>query len=165
MNIDRRKFVLSGAALAVTVGTVPAEARTAPVDGIRVVKSKRQLDLMNGRTVLKRYRIQLGENPVGPKRFQGDYKTPEGVFRINRRNQHSFFYRSLGLDYPHREHREFARRHGRSAGGDIFIHGQHPNVEETIWADWTRGCIAMDNQEMAEVFRYVPVGCRIVIHP
>ncbi|MCW3784425.1 L,D-transpeptidase family protein [Defluviimonas salinarum] len=162
-DFTRRAFI--GAAVSLLV--LPAEARgliSGRVDRIQVRKAQRQLDLVGQGRVLKSYEIRLGARPVGPKRFQSDMRTPEGAYRIDRRNPRSAFHLSLGVSYPTPEDRAYAASRGRAPGGEIFIHGQPNGHRGTIRRDWTRGCIAVSNADMDEIWRLVPVGCPIHIH-
>ena len=127
------------------------------------------MELMSGGRVLKTYKIALGSEPVGPKTWQGDHRTPEGTFVIDRRNAQSQFHRSLHISYPRPEDRERARHLGVSPGGDIFIHGL-PNGYGLVGAahrlrDWTDGCIAVTDQEIEEIWRMVDDGTTVEIHP
>ena len=138
-------------------------------DLIVVKKAKRELTLMRGGRVLKTYRVALGLNPVGPKLRQGDYKTPEGLYKIVGRNAASAYHRSLHLNYPNEQDRARARRAGVPPGGDIMIHGL-PNGEGYISAahrlsDWTWGCIAVTNEEIEEIWRLAPNGTPVRIEP
>lgn len=72
------------------------------------------------------YQIALDFAPAGDKVREGDGKTPEGWYKIDRRNPQSAFHLSLGINYPLPEDLKRAREGGYSAGGDIFIHCQ-PN--------------------------------------
>jgi murein L,D-transpeptidase YafK len=92
-------------------------------DRILVRKARRELVLLHQDRVLKSYRVALGRNPVGPKRRQGDRKTPEGLYTITGRNPSSAFPRALRISYPSAPDRARARREGVSPGGDIMIHG------------------------------------------
>ena len=133
---------------------------------VMVLKAERSMILLGDRDrELRSYPIRLGFTPVGPKRFMGDGRTPEGDYRIVRRNPASRFYLSLGIDYPSRADREAARRIGKDPGGDIMIHGQPRRVNGLIKADWTEGCVAVANAHMDEIWRYVPTGCPILIRP
>ncbi|OQA33844.1 MAG: L,D-transpeptidase catalytic domain [Betaproteobacteria bacterium ADurb.Bin341] len=138
-------------------------------DRIIVHKSKRKLVLMDKGTVLREYRIALGSNPVGAKEIEGDGKTPEGRYLIDYRNPRSKFHLSLHLSYPKPEQIARAKRQGVSPGGMIMIHGL---ANGTGWlgkfhwlADWTNGCIAVSNAEIEEIWRVVPDGTPIEIHP
>lgn len=147
-------------------GSLPQDAI---VDRIIVEKSCRRLTLVRNGSALKTYRIALGRNPVGNKERQGDNRTPEGIYRIDRRNAKSRFYRSLHISYPNRTNMETARKHGVSPGGDIMIHGLPPEIEwdESMHPleDWTSGCVAVTNTEIDEIWRVVPDGTVIEIRP
>jgi murein L,D-transpeptidase YafK len=124
------------------------------VDRIIVEKSARRLLLVQDGRTLREYRIALGFAPKGDKERQGDGRTPEGVFAINRRNDRSAYHLSLGLDYPQPEDRARAQAAGYDPGGDIMIHGQ-PNAlpdEAILKGDWTAGCIAVSNAEIREIW-------------
>ena len=73
--------------------------------------------------VLKDYEIDLGFSPIGDKYYEGDGKTPEGTYIIDRRNPTSKFHLSIGISYPNAQDRAEAAALGKPPGGDIFIHG------------------------------------------
>lgn len=167
MTTPNRRAVLASLACAAAIPSL-AEAGTAKpqyVEFIQVLKSKRRMDLIAQGKIVKSYKVRLGKSPVGHKRFQGDGRTPEGSYYIAGRNPASAYHLSLRVSYPNRSDLAFAKRRGRSPGGDIFIHGQ-PNgfTRGTIAVDWTRGCIAVSNAEMDEIWRMIPNGCPIHIH-
>lgn len=142
-------------------------AQAPAVDGILVDKSERTLWLLQGDRVVRTYRnIKLGDAPTGHKQFEGDEKTPEGRYTIDGRNGASRYHLSLRISYPNAADRDYARRRGRSPGGDIFIHGQ-PNFSplSRIPGDWTDGCVALSNAEMEEVWKLVRTGTPVVIRP
>ncbi|MGL5009324.1 MAG: L,D-transpeptidase family protein, partial [Paracoccaceae bacterium] len=93
------------------------------VTTVQVHKADRKMYLLHGSTVLRSYDISLGFAPVGHKEFEGDGKTPEGAYLINRRNPDSTYHLSLGISYPDVNDVAFAAAAGQQAGGDIFIHG------------------------------------------
>lgn len=114
--------------------------------------------------VLKDYRISLGFAPEGHKEVKGDGRTPEGVYRVDRRNPESRFHLSLGISYPNEEDRLRAEEQGIDPGGDIFIHGQeHPR--KLVRGDWTWGCIAVTNRQIEDVYAMVGDGTPIQINP
>jgi lipoprotein-anchoring transpeptidase ErfK/SrfK len=145
---------------------IPTMAKAA-VDHVIVSKTGRTLVLVEAGKTIKTYRnIKLGDAPVGHKQFQGDEKTPEGVYRISGRNPGSRFHLSLRISYPNAADRRFAAARGRDPGGDIFIHGQPNGFPLTrLPNDWTDGCIALSNAEIREIWRLVPDGTRITIRP
>lgn len=138
-------------------------------DKIVVRKKEHTLELFRGGSAFKKYKIALGTRPIGPKTQQGDHKTPEGTYTIDRRNAHSHFYRALHISYPNAEDRERAQKVGVPAGGDIMIHGL-PNGFGWLGSahrlrDWTDGCIAVTDAEMNEIWQLVPDGARVEIQP
>ncbi len=150
----------------------PGLAQTTPTetaDRIVVYKKRRIMELMSRGKIMKTYKIALGGQPVGPKRVQGDHKTPEGKYKIDSKNPKSRFYLALHISYPNADDRRRARQLGMSPGGAIMIHGLG---KEFGWLgsahthyDWTDGCIAVTNEEIEEVWRLVPIGTPIEILP
>lgn len=134
------------------------------VTQIVVNKGARRMYLLNDRSILKSYDIGLGFRPQGDKRIQGDGRTPEGIYYIDRRNPNSAFFLSIGISYPNRRDVAEARALGQSPGGDIFIHGR-PTDWRKGKRDWTAGCIAVTNEEMLEIYAMVRNGTPIVINP
>lgn len=138
---------------------------TGPIDRILIEKADRRLTVYRESEEVRSYRIALGFAPEGGKVQEGDGKTPEGLFRIDRRNENSAYHLSLGLDYPHPADTERAMQAGYSPGGDIFIHGQ-PNAmpDGMIFRhDWTAGCIALRNAEIEELWRVTRIGTEVEI--
>lgn len=136
-------------------------------DRILVDKSDRTLILYRDDKEIHRYTaIRFGDQPVGHKQFEGDEKTPEGRYTINGRNPKSAYHLSLRISYPNAADTAFAQSKGRSAGGDIFIHGQ-PNrwIGPTLSSDWTDGCIALSNEEIRLLWKQVDDGTVITIQP
>ena len=82
------------------VNLPPPPPLTGQIDRIVIEKSARRMQLIQDDQVVRTYQIALGFTPEGDKRRQGDGKTPEGEFTIDRRNDQSAFHLSLGLDYP-----------------------------------------------------------------
>ena len=136
------------------------------VDLVRIDKSERTLTLYaQGRAVRTYSGIQLGDEPVGAKRFQGDERTPEGRYTIDYGNPGSAYHLSLHISYPDSADRAYARSHGRSPGGDIFIHGQPNGYGARVQGDWTDGCIALADAEIEELWGLVGDGTAIEIAP
>ena len=142
----------------------PLEGR---IDRILIEKGARRLTVYRAGKALRSYRIALGFAPEGDKERQGDGKTPEGVFRVDRRNPESAYHLSLGIDYPQPDDVARAREGGYSPGGDIFIHGQPNGVGSlvTLPYDWTAGCIAVSDAEIEELWRVTPTGTEVEIRP
>ena len=132
------------------------------VTRIAVQKSTRRMHLLHHSTLLDSYDIALGFAPEGHKTTEGDGRTPEGRYIIDRRNPNSEFYLSIGISYPNADDMAQARARGVSPGGDIFIHGT-PNPWKNR-GDWTAGCIAVSNREMRHIYAAVRDGTVIDIH-
>jgi len=143
--------------------------RKGPVDRILIEKGTRRLMLISKGEVLKSYKIALGGNPIGPKERQGDNKTPEGTYVIDARNRDSRFHLSLRISYPNERDKKRAKELGVSPGGDIMIHGIKNDLawvgEAHSGVDWTKGCIAVTDQEIEEIDRLAPNGTVVEIRP
>lgn len=149
---------------------------------IVVLKSAHRMELYSKGTRLRSYPVGLGQNPIGPKRRQWDLCTPEGSYTVCAKNPHSKYYLALVLDYPNEhdarlglrdgliskaQYAEIAASIGSGAcpsrntplGGDIVIHGKGSG------ADWTAGCVALDDENMRELFDAIPVGTPVDIQP
>lgn len=138
-------------------------------DRILIEKGERRMSLLSKGDVIKTYRIALGGDPVGPKVKQGDNKTPEGIYSIDSRNKDSRYHLSLHISYPNERDRKRARELGVSPGGNIMIHGIKNGFS---WVgdlhaevDWTKGCIAVTDQEIEEIARLAPNGTVVEIRP
>lgn len=121
------------------------------------------MHLLHGNDALTSYVFELGFAPDGHKREEGDGRTPEGQYWIDRRNPQSNFHLSIGISYPNAADIAAARARGRPPGGEIFIHGTPSNFIGMI--DWTVGCIAVSNDEMEVIYSMVKNGTPIWIYP
>ena len=146
---------------------LPEPALSGPLDRILIEKSARRITLYQNGAAVRVWPMALGFAPEGDKQRQGDGRTPEGSFTIDRRNAGSAYHLSLGLDYPQPDHIARARAAGHSPGGDIMIHGQPNAVPEPMQlpGDWTAGCIALSNAQMREIWDHAPIGTKVEIRP
>lgn len=139
------------------------------VDRILIEKKDRRLMLISKGEVLKTYRIALGGNPNGPKERQGDNKTPEGTYAIDSRNKDSRYHLSLHISYPNERDKKRARELGVSPGGSIMIHGIKNGFswvgDAHTEVDWTKGCIAVTDEEIEEIAKAAPNGTPVEIRP
>lgn len=133
------------------------------VTQLLVYKEERRLFLLSNATTLKAYEIDLGFAPVGDKKVEGDGKTPEGDYVIDRRNPNSLFHLSLGISYPNDEDRAEAAELGQSPGGDIFVHGG-PRRQDIQGKDWTWGCISVSDRQIETIYSMVEIGTPISIY-
>lgn len=141
-----------------------------PIDSIVIYKEKREMLTFHQGQKVKLYMISLGMEPIGPKQFEGDMKTPEGLYYINERDSISSYHKNLGISYPNEQDSLFAVNQGLSPGGEIKIHGfpNHHNKSaerELTDTDWTLGCIAITDFEIDELFIWVKENCPILILP
>ncbi len=149
---------------------------------IVVKKKQRELQVFDREKLIKTYTIVLGSTPEGDKKEEGDGKTPEGEFYIFAKNDQSKFYLSLGVSYPNiedarrglAEHLISPEEHAAivkainekqippqntKLGGEINIHGGG------ALTNWTAGCVALENEEMKELFDAIPIGTTVQIMP
>ena len=165
--MKRRHLVMGGAA-SLTLGACGAPSKfqryTGPdVTAIVVEKKERRMFLLHKGQILDNYKVRLGFAPDGHKQYEGDGRTPEGVYRIDRRNPNSRYHLSLGISYPNSRDIAVANAMGLKPGGDIFIHGTPK--EYVGEPDWTWGCIAVTNDEIEVIYAMVKNGTPIFIYP
>ena len=161
-----RRVMVMGALAALVTACTPSKFRRyngPEVTRIQVFKGARVMQLLHNDTQLKAYKFNLGFAPTGHKEVEGDGRTPEGAYRIDRRNPNSRYHLSLGISYPNSEDIARAAAMGQSPGGDIFFHGT-PSLY-VGQSDWTWGCIALSNDEMEEMYAMVRDGTLVYIYP
>jgi murein L,D-transpeptidase YafK len=136
---------------------------------VLVKKHEKRLYLMKNKKPFKIYRVAFGANSKGPKRMEGDERTPEGKYILDYKNPDSDFYKSIHISYPNDQDIKRAREMGIVPGGDIMIHGQKNGSKNFSriqrYVNWTDGCIAVTNAEMDEIWASVDVGTPITIEP
>lgn len=145
---------------------------------IIIEKKNRRLQVLGGEEkMIFSCRIALGSCPLGTKEREGDGKTPEGDYFICLKKMGKYGP-SLGISYPNEQDalrlgadeqllqciRERSARGerppwGSPLGGEIYIHGGGTA------ADWTAGCIALDNEAAEPLYALIPLGTKITILP
>jgi murein L,D-transpeptidase YafK len=165
------RVVLIAGLMGWLLGTPPAWAASGPkADRIVIEKSQRLLILQRGDKAIRTYPVALGAAPKGAKQFEGDQRTPEGVYKIDFRNDRSNFHRALRISYPSEADRVRALDTGANPGGQIMIHGLK-NGQGWMGArhlgsgDWTDGCIAVTNEQIEEIWSLVDLGTPVEIRP
>ena len=146
-----------------------------------IEKSAHRLTVFDGAVPAKTYRCAVGGGG-GDKVCEGDRCTPEGVFYICVKNPQSKYVLSLGLSYPNIEDAERGLRGGMitrdqyrrivyairnrrpppwdtALGGEIMIHGNGAG------RDWTLGCVALEDDDIRELYPAVPLGTVVEIRP
>ena len=134
----KRDFIIIGISWFFNASFVLSATKSKEVTEIVVKKSKRKLYLLSGNEIIKSYKVDLGFAPKGHKNFEGDGKTPEGAYKIDRKNENSKYYLSVGISYPNVKDQQFAKLKGKLPGGDIFIHGTDKPFR-WFQKDWTAG--------------------------
>lgn len=135
---------------------------------VLVLKTAHKLVLLDrDNNVMQTYSIAIGRGGFEPKQRQGDHKTPEGLYTIDRHKRDSRFHRALHVSYPSDADLERAQKLGTDPGGDIMIHGIQNGLG---WlkslhraVDWTDGCIAVTDEEIDQIYSAVPDGTPIEI--
>ena len=163
----------------VSDSSVKLEAMKSP--RVVVEKGARHLTVMDGDQPVKSYRIGLGWGR-GDKVKEGDGCTPEGQFYICTKNPQSRYKLSLGLSYPNvedadrglrdrtisnSEHKQIVDAIGRGGvppwktdlGGEIMIHGRGSAK------DWTAGCIAVNDDDIVELYGALKIGTVVTVKP
>jgi murein L,D-transpeptidase YafK len=161
---------LLGVAIATLLIPGLAQAGEFPVaDRVVIEKAARVLHLMQDGEAFRTFKIALGIQPTGDKLREGDFKTPEGRYRLDTRNPNSDFFLSIHVSYPDAADRREASDLGYSPGGAIMIHGQPniPSYSEVYYGtqDWTNGCIAVSNSDMIDIWLMTGANTPIEIKP
>lgn len=131
------------------------------IDMILVEKSERTLKLIKNGKTIKNYKIDLGFDPIGHKFSEGDGRTPEGLYYLSYKVVNSDFYISYKISYPNKWDIKNAKNINKNPGGYIMVHG-YPREKKEI-KDWTNGCIALSNKDMAELEKLVKIKTPILI--
>ena len=144
---------------------------------VTVYKSRHQLAVYYKGRMFKTYHAVFGRHPDGAKRWEGDLRTPEGVYTIVGKYKHPRWKWFLRLNYPNFVDRERYDTmlhdgmvpvvHGqrRQVGSAIGIHGtDRPRFNRTD-INWTQGCISLDNDAIAEIDRLLPIDTLVIIKP
>lgn len=134
-----------------------------------VDKSDRKLHLVKDGEPFRSFDIALGIRPIGDKQHEGDFKTPEGLYRLDVRNANSEYFLSIHVSYPNGQDIREARSQGLDPGGAIMIHGQPnaPTRSEAYYRtqNWTNGCIAVSNSDMIDIWLMTDSDTPIEIRP
>ena len=150
-----------------SVSAVVNKSDFTQIDYIMINKKQRIMRVYKQGVLLRKYSIALGFETVGPKQFAEDGKTPEGIYKITAKNPNSNYHKSLRISYPTNQQIQFARAQNKSPGGDIMIHGL---ARKFSWVgkahtlfDWTKGCIAVTNEQIDEIYPAVALGTTVEI--
>jgi murein L,D-transpeptidase YafK len=161
-------FILTIALYSYRLFTKVSIPLNSEIDNIIVDKSDRTMHVFSEENLLKTYSIAIGKNTQGKKEYKGDQKTPEGHYTIFNKNPYSRYHKNLGISYPNADDKAHAKKLGKSAGGDIKIHGTGTELGPfDIFHTWfyTDGCIRVTNNEMDELYEAVKIGAKIEVKP
>ena len=156
--------------LALVIATSASGNAPAPqADRVVIEKRAHTLTLYSGEQAIARFWVALGKDPVGRKLCQGDNRTPEGMYYVSGRKENSDFHRALRISYPSPQDVSRARMWGCEPGGDIMIHGLKQDWGKLSrfhrLRDWTKGCVAVTNEEIERIWALVPDGAEVEIRP
>jgi murein L,D-transpeptidase YafK len=147
---------------------VATHTATPQADKVLIQKSPRQLTLLE--TANRFAPITSASDRLRKaRRSEGDERTLEGLYTIDSRNAYSKYHLALHVSYPNAADRARARRLHVRPGGEIMIHGT-PNRWRGLrvvfaHTDWTKGCIAVSDSDIEEIWRLVPNGTVVEIRP
>jgi murein L,D-transpeptidase YafK len=102
--------------------------------------------------------VSFGRMP-GVKQYQGDKRTPAGLYKIIGRRVHPRWSRFLLLDYPNRNDSE----NHPDPGSQIGIHGSDEPILNNTGVDWTLGCVSLLNDDVKDFYKLVPDGTLVLI--
>lgn len=166
-----RQLVTAGllAIIVLPISSMTVAGEFPMADMVVIEKADRRLHLVQDGEIFRTFRIALSIRPVGDKKQEGDFKTPEGEYNLDIRNANSDFFLSIHVSYPSRLDRREANNLGVDPGGSIMIHGQpnKPIHSETYYQtqDWTNGCIAVSNSDMIDIWLMTGENTPIEIRP
>ena len=157
---------------------------------VEISKSGRSLAIKQDEEVIRHYNIAHGRGGKGTKIRSGDNKTPTGTYRAIDFKSNSKFHFFIQLNYPNPldawrgyinevisadEFKQIVLAYKRKTlppqdtglGGQIGIHGIGETTDEKYRIhealNWTEGCIAVTNEEINELRKYISLGTRVVI--
>ena len=184
-------FFLSLSLMPSAVTATPsAPAAADPVSNVWVAVDTEDLSLrvMEGEEPLYVFEnIAIGSNGPTLSRRRDDGTTPLGEFTITEIRPSERFELFMAFNYPNLDHTERAYLDERidareyralryeldrglpppqstSLGGQLGIHGLGAGdikVHQTV--NWTEGCIALTNEQLVELAKWVVVGTRVVV--
>ncbi|MGH7893622.1 MAG: L,D-transpeptidase family protein [Candidatus Binatia bacterium] len=135
----------------------------------------RTLDVYRQGERIRSYPAVFGIGGSKGKLYQGDRRTPTGLYAIVDKRDHPRWHRFLLLDYPNLQdiHRyAMAMESGQipmldkryvGIGGAVGIHGTDKPYLNGKNVDWTFGCISIANEDVEELALLVPVGTPVLI--
>ena len=155
-----------------------------------VYKNNKELALKKANNIVKKYHIATGKGGKGTKRKRGDSKTPLGVYRVSKFSKSNRFHYFIQLDYPNlidawygfknevidsSDFKRIANAYKKresppqdtNLGGQIGIHGIGKTTTKKLAIHkeltWTEGCIALTNDDINDLMKFIKIGTTVVI--
>lgn len=158
---------------------------------LRATKSSGRFYVYRGSELVKSYIADFGTNIEesfktrrGTSTSTDQWITPEGLFYITGKNENSEYYKAFLISYPNMAHADRGLRDGiitraqyqsiktaneqfktppmnTGLGGLIEVHGNGTSRN----MNWTRGCIALRDAYLDELWNFIPIGAPILIEP
>ena len=163
LSTETKKRSITGNKKIIPVGTVY----------LVIDKSNYELNVYDDKGWFATYPVVFGNNSLDDKKMEGDRCTPEGVFHVVSKKFHDKWDRFMALDYPTKESYEKFRLRklegqipaSARIGGGVGIHGTWPHDDYIIdrYKNWTNGCISMKNEDVEDLYSYLPVGAKVTI--
>lgn len=141
---------------------------------VRACKSQHRLEVYFKGHLYRTYHAVFGRSlTAGAKLWEGDRRTPEGNYLIVGKHRSARFGWFLHISYPNeRDHQRFEQSRAAhliparaNEGGQIGIHGTDSPYLNVAEVDWTTGCISVDNADIGELARLLPIGTLVIINP
>jgi L,D-transpeptidase catalytic domain len=145
---------------------------------VMVYKKRHQLIVYYKGRLFRTYPAVFGRNlDDGTKEYEGDRRTPEGVYTIIEKHRSSRWRWFLTLNYPNLidrlrydeliDDRDLPMHDGHvvGVGGRIGIHGTDNPILNRGNVNWTTGCISVDNDSILQLEKMLPVGTIVIIKP
>lgn len=129
-----------------------------------IKKSKHELVVINELDTLFFAPIACGKN-IGQKKEKGDYKTPEGHFKVKEINNSSSWKHDFkdGLGLIKNAYGPYFIRLDIPRFKGIGIHGTHD--ESSIGSNCTEGCIRLRNEDLCLLMNHIYIGMPVDIFP
>ena len=153
----------------------PASATSNPFNwSVTATKSRHQIEVFYKGRPYKTYHAVFGRSRFGgAKQWEGDRRTPEGSYLIVSRHRSARFRWFLKINYPNAiDQNNFAHLQavgdiprGMHEGGSIGIHGTDLPILNIGNVNWTTGCLSVDNSDISEIARLLPIGTLVIIKP
>jgi L,D-transpeptidase-like protein len=145
---------------------------------VTIFKKRHELIVYYKGRLFKDYHAVFGRSfEPGTKLWEGDRRTPEGVYAIVEKHPSRRWDWFLTLNYPNsidreryqqlREGGELPKEDGHpvGVGGRIGIHGSDEPELNRGNINWTTGCISVDDEDVEELTRLLPTGTVVIIRP